>query len=214
MCDRRIDGNDKVQILDQRGGVGKIMQVVGPIDDRVTQSTGAQLPHCIVALLQTIEVTRGELKNRCELIERHASLAVDAIGAGQFLAWVSGPHQANAGLFMLAQTFVPRTRFALTRGKVGRRRGYGLKQRRERQRQAEQRAMKIECGERVAFRYDLDRAAERVHHLLQRLLHLQDHMGAARGDERCVTAELDGVAEALLGMEENGLALDLLRPEP
>src|SRR6202035_4828030 len=33
-------------------------------------------------------------------------------------------------------------------------------------------------------------------------------------DKRRVTAELDGVAEALLGMEENDLAPDRIRSEP
>jgi hypothetical protein len=41
MRDRRIDGNDKIKIFDQCGSVGKIMQFVGPIRDRVTKRTGA-----------------------------------------------------------------------------------------------------------------------------------------------------------------------------
>ena len=36
MRHRGIDGDDRIQILDQRGGVGKIMEVGGPVRDAVT----------------------------------------------------------------------------------------------------------------------------------------------------------------------------------
>ncbi len=74
--------------------------------------------------------------------------------------------------------------------------------------------MQIEWRQRIAARHDLHRTGERGHEFAQRLLHLQDHMRAALGDQRGVTAELDRVAEALLGMEENGPALDLLGSKP
>ncbi len=50
--------------------------------------------------------------------------------------------------------------------------------------------------------------------VLQGLLSLENDTRGALGDERRVAAELDGVAKALLGMQENGLARDLIRSGP
>ena len=47
------------------------------------------------------------------------------------------------------------------------------------------------------------------------LLHFQDDLRAARSTtQRHVAAELERVAETLLGMEQNGLTGDLVRSEP
>jgi len=53
-----------------------------------------------------------------------------------------------------------------------------------------------------------------MHQLPQRLLDFQDHMRGAFGHKRRVTAELDRIAKTLLGVEQNGLAGDLVRSKP
>jgi hypothetical protein len=50
-----------------------------------------------------------------------------------------------------------------------------------------------------------------MHQLTQRLLDFQDPMRGAFGDKRRVTAELDRIAKTPLGVEQNGLAGDLVR---
>ncbi len=74
--------------------------------------------------------------------------------------------------------------------------------------------MDIEIGEWLAPGYHLRRAGERSHQLVQRLWNLHNNVRGALHDEWYVTAELDRVAKTLLGMEKNGLALDVVRSEP
>ena len=71
-------------------------------------------------------------------------------------------------------------------------------------------------GRGVAETRDFDKSgtdiSQGVHQPLDGLLHLENNLAAACGHQRCVPAELNGVAEALLGVEqdappEKGLAL-------
>ena len=74
--------------------------------------------------------------------------------------------------------------------------------------------MEIEIKHRLARGDDLHRVGKRAHQVVQRRLHFQNDARAARRDQRRVTAELDRIAETLLGMQENSLACDFIRPEP
>ena len=65
--------------------------------------------------------------------------------------------------------------------------------------------MQVECRKRLAAGNDLD-LRELRQQRLQLGLHLADDIGAAARQQRRVANELDGVAEALLGMQQNGLA--------
>jgi hypothetical protein len=59
-------------------------------------------------------------------------------------------------------------------------------------------------GRGIAETRDLDESGtdsgKRVHQALDRPLHLENNLAAARGHERCIPAELNGVAKALLGV--------------
>ena len=50
--------------------------------------------------------------------------------------------------------------------------------------------------------------------IFQRRLHLEDHFGAKCCDERRIAHKLNGIAEALLGKKQDGLALDRHRAVP
>ena len=95
MRHRRVHRDNEVQILNQCGGVGKIIQVASVVDNRLTPFTVAQLPHRIVALLQTEKFAPRHLKQRRQPIECDAALAVNPIGTGQFLARIAGPYQTD-----------------------------------------------------------------------------------------------------------------------
>ena len=69
-----------------------------------------QLPHRIVAFLQTVEGALGYLKQRRQLVEGNTALAIDPVGAGQFLARTSGPDDTDARLFVGAKPLLPRAR--------------------------------------------------------------------------------------------------------
>src|SRR5580692_9546494 len=74
--------------------------------------------------------------------------------------------------------------------------------------------MKIEVRQLVALRHDLRALGKGAHQCGKWLLHLEDNAHAAAREQRNIAAELQRVAKALLGVKQNGLAGDLIRPEP
>src|ERR1043166_9603049 len=89
-----------------------------------------------------------------------------------------------------------------------------LKPRLEGERQAHQGAMQVEVRERIARGDDLRRAGETAHQPLKRPLNIENNARAPGRDERHIAAELDRVAQALLTVEQDGLAADLFLTEP
>ena len=100
------------------------------------------------------------------------------------------------------------------RGKIRRLRRDRFEPRAEYQRQAEQRAVQIEVRQRLVAWYDFCRAGEAAHQLAQRFLHLEKHTRGALRDLRHIATELDGVAEALLGVQKNGPAGQIIGAGP
>ena len=74
--------------------------------------------------------------------------------------------------------------------------------------------MQIERWQRVASCEHRGRAFDLGEQWLQLALDAQQHLGALVGDALCVAAELDGVAEALLGLQQDPLAFDRLVADP
>ena len=74
--------------------------------------------------------------------------------------------------------------------------------------------MQIESGKGTALRHHLRRAAERCHQRLQRFLDFENHLRAARRDQRHITAELDAIAQALLAVNQDSLAGDRVPAVP
>src|SRR5579885_1930422 len=180
----------------------------------MAQSAFAQLPHRLVALLQAVERAPLNLKDRRELGERQAALAVDAIGVRQFGARATGPDDTDSGPGTVAESLPPRAHLVGGSRKVRRGSGYRVDARCERERQAEQGAVQVEVGQGVAPLYDPRRAGKRAQQRGQRRLHLDDNPRPALRHQRDVAAELERVAESLLGMQEDGLARDLMRSGP
>src|SRR5262249_1182026 len=74
--------------------------------------------------------------------------------------------------------------------------------------------MQVEVGQGLALYDDLGCARKCVHEVLQGLLHFKNDLCPARGDLRHIAAELERVAETLLGMKKDGLPGDLMRSTP
>jgi hypothetical protein len=89
------------------------------------------------------------------------------------------------------------------RRQVRRRGRDGLERGAEGERQGEQRAMQVEGRQRVAARHHRD-AGDAGGERHQRLLDLQHHLAA--DNQRHVAQELDAVAQALLGVQQDGPA--------
>src|SRR5207249_316284 len=88
-------------------------------------------------------------------------------------------------------------------------RGNSLQRRVEDQREAHQRAVKVEMRGRLGAD-DIGDAVERAHKARQLFLTGEDDTAAALGDERDVAGELDRVADSLLALEEDGAAMQVI----
>jgi hypothetical protein len=74
--------------------------------------------------------------------------------------------------------------------------------------------LEIERRQRLCVRNDGFDAWHRGHEADELRLNLQNHARAKARDQWCIADELDRVAEALLGMEQDGLAAERLIAEP
>src|SRR5579863_1235748 len=74
--------------------------------------------------------------------------------------------------------------------------------------------MTVEWWQGVTTGNHQRRCLDRRRQRLKRRLHLDDNLGAERSHHRHIPQELNGVAETLLGVQQNGLAFDRLLAEP
>src|SRR5215469_5334711 len=74
------------------------------------------------------------------------------------------------------------------------------------QRQAEQGAVKVEIGQRLAPAYNLRSAGKILHDIPERTLDLKDHAGAAGGNEGHIAAKLDCISEPLFAVNQDSFA--------
>ena len=82
------------------------------------------------------------------------------------------------------------------------------------ERQARQRAVDVERRQRLAARDDRGDAFEAGEQALELRLHLQHHAGAGARQQRRVAREHHRIAEALLGVQQDGLARERGFAEP
>ena len=68
--------------------------------------------------------------------------------------------------------------------------------------------MQIERGQRLAAAQNRRGSVHAFDQRFQLRLHFENDAGAAGGDQRGVARKLNGIAETLLGMEQDGLAVD------
>src|SRR5207302_2052697 len=84
----------------------------------------------------------------------------------------------------------------------------------EREREAEQRAMTIELRQLFATANDQRGALDPREQCRERRRHLENDLGAPGCNEWRVSNELDGIAEPLLGVEQDCLSFERLIAEP
>ena len=98
---------------------------------------------------------------------------------------------------MSAEAIAPHAPPIFGRGQIRDARRYRFEPRLERERQAQQRTMQIECGQWTTMRDEVNCAWQRAHQLVQLLRHLQDDSCAKLRDQGHVAAELKRIAETL-----------------
>ena len=85
--------------------------------------------------------------------------------------------------------------------------GHCLEHRAEKCRQAHQRRLHVEIGQRLCFGYQLIDAGARAEEIQEHAGALDHDPAAALFHHRGVADELDRVAQALLGIEQDGAAV-------
>src|SRR5262245_28808811 len=207
MRDRGIDADDEIDESDHGRRVGEIVKLRADLHHArfARQQLGvfaAQLA------LNADEPDRGLQPERSEAGERDRTVAiVDVLR-------VSGPSDRDARPLERLNARAPLGDVGVIRpyiGTLGRdRRGLGL----ERQRKAAQRAMDVEGPKRVAARRHRGRALELHQQRRELWLHLQHDLGARARQQRDVARELDRVAQPLLGVQQDRVALQRIFSEP
>ena len=75
MSHSRVHADHQVQIGDQRGGVGKVVQLLSPVD-QLHSAGGMLCLRCRLALLQTVEIHTRHLSQRSQNGQRDGSVVV------------------------------------------------------------------------------------------------------------------------------------------
>ena len=206
MRHRGVDRDHRVEARDQRRGIGEVLEPRAGVDHvrMIAQDSGvagAQIA------LQADEPHAGLAKQRREAGERQRAIEIVAMrGAARPGDADQRPRRRQP----LRPALRPLRRHRNVRH--GRRNGRGC--RAERARQAHQRTVQVEARQLAAARDDGGNARDPGEQRHQVGLDLQDHVGAAPGDQRGIAHELDGVAETLLGVQQHGLAREVLRAGP
>src|ERR1700733_1605810 len=92
---------------------------------------------------------------------------------------------------------------------------YRLQRRSQRERQAHERAVPVECGRNFIVIDDLPPGTQLSKEFIQRLLHRHHNLLRTSGfEELAVSAELDCIAKSLLPMNEQSLVREVLLAEP
>ena len=193
-----VDGDDQIERVDGRRGIGEVVDDIVEAGDRQRRQTG-QVGVAVFAL----EADEGRARQRDErgqARQRNAAVVVVLV------AGLAGPGEADA------QTFA---RHAGEDMRAGRREQvWHLDRHRldggaEGARQAHQRAMHIERRQRRAAVEHDHILAMRPEQRHQAVGQFQHDARAACFDQRQIAQHLDAVAVALLGMQQDGLASDI-----
>ena len=148
------------------------------------------------------------LKQRLKLRQRQRAVAVVDVGGA------AGPGQRDVRRRHAIETRSPfrdqrfrRVQIRNVRWNIGQ---FGLAG----ERQARQRAVHVERRQRLAARDDAATPSRPASSPLQLRLHLQHHAGAGARQQRRIAREHHRIAEALLGVQQDGLARERGFAEP
>ena len=192
MRDCGVDRDHEIQLRDERSGVREVADVLARVADvrragRVKNLTGPPVH------LQADEVHARHIqqwKQLPQLDRTHALLEIRCS---------SSPHQPDfEPRAIIAEPVAPELAARRVSREIGDGVRDGFRLRFENERQAEHGHMQVERRERLAIADDFAHAFHGGEKAGQRRLALDHHHAATFRDQRRVSDELDGIAEALL----------------
>ena len=198
MRDAGVDGNDEIHAIDQRGRVGKVLEIIAEVANIRTRGEQS----CISGanfFLQADELDPVE-RERQRLRQCQAAIRV-----GQHIA---APHQAHTGLGFRAQFGLPQRDTCGISGEIRHVARNGVCRGVKCQRQTRDRAMHIKRGERRALRHHVRDAVQTRQQGLQCRGRFEHHRRTQIRNPARVAAKLQHVAQSLLGVEQHRLARD------
>ena len=204
---RAVDRDHEVERLDEGGAHCEI----GKLGGQVLNQRAAALCRGLVgpcADLQAEPARAGDPQELDKGRETGAPIVIVLVarlarpGDADLERALRRPEAGSIGLHPLGRS-----------GEVASRRGDRLERRAEDVGQREQRRLDVEGGQRGAARHDRRIPLQACEQGRKWRLALEDDCAAALGHQRHIAGELEGVAEALLGIEQNGSAAQwLARP--
>ena len=193
-----VHRDEKVQALQDRCGGGKILQLAAQILDPVPEAEAGDLPASLPRL-EAEEADPLRVEQRGEPPEGDGPVPVVGVGG------VPRPDEAHFEAGDLRDPAADRGR--VRRGaQVGDLGGDGLPRGSVQKGKAHQGGVKVERGEGLPLRADGPDPGGGGQERLQAGLAFEDHLCAQPGDPLRVADELEGVADPLLDVEQNGFS--------
>ena len=215
--DGGVDGDDEVEAGDEGGGVGEVGELAGPVDELQAARRVLRLARRL-ADLQADELHAGRRRQRGQLSEAQAAAGVDRRGGRMLAPRGAGPDQADLAAGQGRQPPRPGGGGGGVGGEIGRGGRDGVQRHAEQPRQAEHGGLAVERRTRRQPADDLDAGQRGGEQPDKRRLDEQGDAGAERADLRDEADELQAVAEALFGEDQQppaiqGLALPVRRSD-
>jgi hypothetical protein len=207
MHDRGVDRDHQVEMRQRRRGVGEGLQVRREIDHFAARVRARQADEVGRALadLQRVETRARNVEQRREALDRDRAAAVAR------MLRIARPRDADLEAAAGArQPLRPALHRGRIRVQIGARRRKCVERHPEHARQTHESAVHVEMPQALALRDDLAAAVEAGGEPHQARRQLEQQPSAARRDLRHEAQALDVVAGALLGMQQDGLAVERL----
>ena len=197
--DGGVHGDDEIEGLNQRGGVGEVVPPVCQVDQTAGRRHGAAVPF------------RNPLLQRDEAHARHVE---EGSPCGQArrsppIAWMRGvarprnAHPRQAGWRPRVEPGLPRGNSRRIDRQVRHGAGDGVQRRAQQEREARHDAEDVD-GSGVFIARDDPRHARGASQKVGQLRRCgQDHLATSLGDQGNEASELDGVARALVSHQQN-----------
>ncbi len=208
MGDAGIHRDHQIEAGDQRGRRDEIGQMLAHVHN-VAALAKRNLVLIARVLLQADE-GRIEIQDRRQRVERHRAIVIILV------IRIAGPYEADAKAIVPPEPASPLLQPSLRNGgQIGERRRNRIQPRAKRQRQAGQRAMHIELRHRGGAPRKIPPDARHSRNQgMDRTGSFEHHPSAERRHHRCVTHIVDHIAKSLVGVQQDGLALNGAVAEP
>ena len=203
MNNGRIDADHEIKIHDERSRIGKVAAIGHPVNQ--LKGIGGRRS----LFLKGKELHVRHIGQRSQYLRRHGSFLVRCDKIGRVGARSSRPDKTDfeSTARKDRKSIPPAGEIVGIGVQIGNRRRYRFDGCLKGQRQMHHGTVKIERRNIVDMGHNLINAVQRLDEPLQWRRHQHDDIETARFDQRRIAAELQGIAESLLGVDQDRFPL-------